>query len=209
MPTMLQATIRTNDGIAENFVTNQFCVDDIPANTVTWDAMTAAIKSFYDAISGTCYPNTIAQNGHVLKFYALPGLVPNYPYHEDTFDLAAAPNGITLPAEVALCLSFQGTRNAGFPQARRRGRVYIGPLESGILGTTGRPGATVQGVLLDAAEGLWDDLEAALPGEGWSVWSPTDGTAVLIDNAWVDDAWDTVRSRGLDPSARVTRQLAP
>jgi hypothetical protein len=39
----------------------------------------------------------------------------------------------------------------------------------------------------------------------WIVWSRKNHTATKVQNYWVDDEWDTVRSRGLK---RSTRQVA-
>jgi len=36
----------------------------------------------------------------------------------------------------------------------------------------------------------------------WQVWSPTDNQGRDVTNAWVDDAWDVQRRRGLRASTR-------
>ncbi len=100
------------------------------------------------------------------------------------------------PQEVALCLSFYAGRNI----PRRRGRMYMGPWFSG--GMAGRPTDAQMASLL----GIASDL-AALGGVdvAWVIHSPTDNAFRGVTNAWVDNAWDTQRSRGLDPTARQTR----
>jgi hypothetical protein len=100
------------------------------------------------------------------------------------------------PQEVALCLSFYSGRNL----PRSRGRMYMGPFFAG--GMLGRPSATQQTALLDLASDL-----AALGGAdvAWVIYSPTDNQYRGVTNAWVDNAWDTQRSRGLAPTSRQVR----
>lgn len=107
------------------------------------------------------------------------------------------------PREVALCLSYRAAANG----PRTRGRLYMGPFGSTQMDA--RP--------LPALRTSLRDLGSRLGGIGgvnidWCVFSPTQRTADAgaNDNAfkpvaytWVDDAWDTVRSRGLPPSART------
>lgn len=202
----MQVTIRTADNIPENFVTNQFATTDNISTPSDADLWRDAVNTFYDDVSGALFPSTIAQNGHIVKMYAAGGPTPNYPYYESTFDLSSAPSGGTLPSEVALCLSFQGVRTAGNPQARRRGRIYLGPLDTGV-NSSGRPSTTDITTILDAAEAFYDDVALITTAGVWAVWSPTDGQAVPLTEAWVDDAFDTQRSRGLGRTTRTVRDL--
>ena len=103
------------------------------------------------------------------------------------------------PREVACCLSFHGDRNL----PRSRGRIYVGPWWAASCQQ--RPG---NGVINDLQA-----LRAGLANIGgidvrWCVFSPTKtpagGTPSFeqIQGGWIDDEWDTVRSRGLRASAR-------
>lgn len=108
------------------------------------------------------------------------------------------------PKEVALCLSFYADRNI----PRRRGRLYFGPLAP----TTERP----TDAFLNSALAMADSF-AALGGTDidWVVYSPTDHKAhpendaedyaYKVSDAWCDDEWDTVRSRGRKATKRFTR----
>lgn len=201
--TMIQVTGRTVDGLPENFVTNQFCISEVESSQTAWDAIVAAFRTFYSSIGSNLWGASMAQNGHIIKFYDKPGPTPNYPYYETTFNLTSAPSGAELPSEVALCLSFQGLRVPGFPQARRRGRVYLGPLKA-TINSSGRPASAVRTSLVGFAETLYDAIDA-ISGTGiWSVWSSLDGEAVGLHDCWVDDTFDTQRSRGLQRTAKTT-----
>lgn len=198
---MVRVTLRTADNIPANFVQNQFMTSSLESSYDV-DGVLAALKTFYDGINGPLLSDVFAQNGHFMKFYSMPGLAPNYPFAERTWNFAAAPAGSTLPSEVALVLSFQGSRAAGFPQARRRGRVYIGPLFT-TVNSNGRPRQADIDTLCTLASDLEDDLRA-LPDHSWRIWSTVDQEAVEVQNGWVDNAFDTQRRRGVEVTARTT-----
>lgn len=102
------------------------------------------------------------------------------------------------PREVALCLSYY----AGSNTPRRRGRIYTGPWNTSDM--TSRPGLPSRNALLDFATGL-----ANIGGVNmqWVQYSPTTGDFSNVTNVWVDDEWDTMRSRGRKATSRVTRAV--
>lgn len=200
LPARIQVVLRTADNVPANFITNSLCLwTDTGADTA---ATETAIIKFYDAIKPHL-SNHLAQNGHELIWSALPGTPPNYPFRTRVWNLASNPSATGLPTEVAMVLSFQGVKAAGFPQGRRRGRIFIGPLGSGVNGTDGRPTPTARTAIANAAATLKTDL-AAPGGQHWAVWSSVDGQSVEIDNGWVDNAFDTQRRRGVQVTARTT-----
>jgi len=111
------------------------------------------------------------------------------------------------PDEVACCLSFEGVPAAGVNQQRRRGRIFLGPLSYEAIGTVGveevsRPSAVLATAILTAltaAQTQWG------PKWEWVVNSPKTGrqSTVAVNRAWVDNAWDTQRRRGVDPSEKT------
>lgn len=111
------------------------------------------------------------------------------------------------PREVALCLSFASDTPSGQPPARRRGRIYLGPFSQANLNE--RPAQSLRETCLALADRL-----ANIGGVDvdWSVFSPTtlalaqgdyDLAFFPVKRSWVDDAWDTQRSRGLPPTVRT------
>lgn len=197
-----QVILHTTDNIPENFVTNSFAFSssDIFPDIA---AIVNAFRTFYQGIGAANLSVALAQNGHEVKFYDLPGPVPNYPISEQTWNMTAAPSGSALPAEVALCLSFQGARTPGFPQARRRGRVYIGPLAL-VTNTAGRPTAAFITAMTAAATTFKATITALPSDTQWAVWSGVDVAAVPVANGWVDNAFDTQRRRGVIPTTKTT-----
>jgi len=196
-----QVIIKTTSGVSDDFVTNTwaFHVNDQVDNTPD---VADALWAFYNAFE-TYYPATIAQNGHEIKFYELPGLTPNYPFYETTRNFTGAPTGTTLPSEVSLVCSFQADRISGFPQSRRRGRIYFGPLDE-ALNNNGRPTDAARTAFCAQMENLFDAVIAVEAGCYWGVWSSTDGSISPVVNGWVDNAWDTQRRRGVSSTARTT-----
>lgn len=196
----IQAIIRTVDNIPENFITNSWCIDsDVGPNVSQTEA---ALTAFYNTMRSTLFSNKVAIGPHMFKWYSLPGLKPNYPFREQTFSLTGAGQGNPLPTEVAMVLSFQGSQASGFPQARRRGRVFIGPLQTSAVHTDGRPTAGAISGLAAAGTALRTAINAG--GEDrWCVWSTVDQGAVPVEDGWVDNAFDTQRRRGVATTART------
>lgn len=190
--------------------------------TNTWHFFSDGVTPFADAVeylSGrldTFYSNTYAGSqgapyinwdAAVVHGYNLADAPPRVP--------VIVPIPITTPndtssnvsPETAICLSFQGVPLSGTPQARRRGRIYLGALGEAVVtdGTTStfpRPfQAWVDQVLGDVETLLLDTGDAGLE---WVVWSPTDSASVPVNNGWIDNSLDTQRRRGFRPTARTT-----
>lgn len=137
------------------------------------------------------------------KFYNLDDPLPRAPFSEITGGTGVAPTTqASIPREVSLCMSFQGFRVSGFPQARRRGRVYFGPF--GVSANNdGRPAAA----LVTAGMAAGTQLRAASVAAGsweWVVRSQVAGSTIPVANGWFDNEWDVQRRRGPGPSSRNT-----
>lgn len=129
------------------------------------------------------------------KLYVATGAPPHYPVGEHEVNPGPA-QASSCPREVALCLSFFSERNV----PRRRGRVYVPMAALGQnLNTVRPPGVTMSKVGELAA--LFADLGGL--DVDWVVYSRVDTTARPVTDWYVDDEWDTVRSRGLRPTTRV------
>jgi len=123
-----------------------------------------------------------------VKAYDAQGSIPVYPQGEAIRGLGLSPPPLS-PGEVALCLSYYSERNV----PRYRGRIYL-PISAVFGALTARPAATHW----DFAQ-AWADAAQQLggPDVDWSIYSRLLDEANPITNWWVDDEWDTVRSRGL------------
>jgi hypothetical protein len=163
-----------------------------------------ALGSFYDQISGVL-ARDIAPATSRIKFYDMEAPKPRVPIHDMALGMGGAPVNTPLPHEMACCLSFQGTRMSGVSQARRRGRVYLGPLGTNVLTSDGKLSSTETDVIRDAAETLLTASTEA-PSWSWVVYSERSDpdATTFVTNGWVDDAFDVQRRRGVDPTARQT-----
>lgn len=120
-------------------------------------------------------------------------------------------DGGGLPTEVSAVLSFHADLTNDLeesgstrPRARRRGRVYIGPLTPQAIAGTTPPyylHSTFTETLRQAAITLFDAAETA--GIPWAVWSRVDSTLRPVVAGWTDNAPDTQRRRGPDSNVRV------
>jgi hypothetical protein len=118
--------------------------------------------------------------------------------------------GEGLPEEVALVLS---THGAPPITARRRGRVYFGPLTNGVSTvvdgsntTPSRPAQASAGQLVQAAVAFGTKMvtDSAVIGMPWCIRSTVPSeNFVPITGGFVDNAWDTQRRRGPTTTART------
>lgn len=108
------------------------------------------------------------------------------------------------PQDLALCMNFRGVYASGSPNARRRGRVFLGPFATNALnGTTGRPAAALLTAIATQGGNIINASNADANWE-WVQYSPTDDRSLEVIAGWVDDTWDTIRSRDFDPVSRNT-----
>ena len=138
-----------------------------------------------------------ATGSFTIKLYDATLPPPSFPVVTLTKGTGFKPS--TVPRELALCFSYYATRNA----PRYRGRLFI-PMS--LLGGNLqlRPTSTQQ----QAAADLGKAMASGLPGgAAFVVYSRKEKTARPATNYWVDDEWDTVRSRGLRAAARVQGTL--
>jgi hypothetical protein len=119
---------------------------------------------------------------------------PNYPLA--IAEQAGTPATSNGPRELALCLSYF----SGFNRPRLRGRLYIPKTF-----ISGAPGLRPDAAQMTAALDWRTPLTTGLPGTSrLIVWSRVEQKAWGVDNFWVDDEWDVVRSRGRKPTTRQT-----
>lgn len=161
------------------------------------------LTTFYAAID-QIMSSLLATSGHRVRVYNLADDKPRAPVIDQVFTAITAPAANTLPPEVALCISFQAPQQSGVPQARRRGRVFLGPWGTAfVTSASGRPNSTNLATISTALQNLLDASQAATTW-AWAVYSPTAGQAIEVTSAWVDDEFDIQRRRGRE---RTTRTL--
>ena len=187
-----QVTIPTVDNDVANFATNSFhfeC-DDTTALALAHTALKAFYNSWRPQMS-----NLVRQNTWNIKSYLQTDPKPRAPVLDEFFNLTTAPSGNPLPPEVALCVSFQGTRLSGVPQARRRGRVYLPFISTTFLAADGRPSAACVTAAQGCGQALLTASDAAATWAWQTLSNVAPGVSTVVDG-WVDNEWDIQRRRG-------------
>lgn len=206
-----------DSGLPEDAIVNTFYFDASADNSTVYDNIVGLVAEFYTvghtgtgSAAVSTWLSSDLTGAWQAKVYDLSDAEPRIPVFEED-GTATVGSGQGLPAEVALCLSFQGAQTSGVNQARRRGRVYIGPLDASAL-TTDPVGKPVQGLIDSLTEsGARLITQSATISSEWVVYSPTNHVALGLANAgtvvtdgWVDNAFDTQRRRGEAPTTRQT-----
>jgi hypothetical protein len=209
-----QVTFPRINGVPADAITNTwyFDGDDGFANDADYHGgVLDALQTFYSSIDQ--YFSQAITNEATLKIYDMRDPEPRVPEFVDTINLTLGSDQ-WLPAEVAVCLSFQAAATSGVSQRRRRGRIYLGPINQAVVTAVAgdlRPSSTPLGVITAAAENL---MVTDVVGEGsirWAVYSPTTDLTSSVDDAfndvasgWADNAFDIQRRRGASSTYRAT-----
>jgi len=193
------ARLVMDSGIPDDAVVNTWHCDALVLPD-GWETFRDDLLAFYQTVDALLSAN-VAATGHTLTTYAMADPEPRAPIN--TVSLGTLTTGATaMPPELAICLSFQGQRISGTSQARRRGRVYIGPLKnSNVSSTDMNLDTTVTDALRDAGQALVNASNASADYT-WCVYSAADDALVPVHNGWVDNAFDIQRRRGLTASQR-------
>lgn len=138
--------------------------------------------------------------GHLkVTAYDLEGGKPNYPKASAEIN-AGTVNNCNAPPQLACCLSFYGEKNI----PRERGRLYVPAAAmtgSGGEAGAGKPGTVIRNKVAGLAP-IFSNLGGI--NVDWIVWSRMMGQATRVENWWVDDSWDIIRSRKLKRTTRDT-----
>ena len=212
---LITITFNSVTNIPRDQVVNTWAVDS--AGQLGTGVAYTAMDTFYNGIENSLglpiasfMSNAISRaNAAVIKVFDLSEPEPREPYEVDSMNLAAAGSyDFPLPDEVAVCLSFAAEETVGTSTPSRRGRIFLGPLNSDAIGTGGdnatpRVSDALQTCLVEQAQELFDISGGVMP----AVWSRKDDIVRPATVAWVDNAWDSQRRRGRDATARLTNQL--
>lgn len=215
-----QVSIPNDSGLAEDAIVNTFYFDDdddgLQSEADTRDDIVALLTAFYNGFDVELLAGTF-DVGTTIRMYDMRDPEPRVPlFTEELVNFAGAT--AAFPQEVALCCSFSADVASGQLPARRRGRVYLGPVNSGageVVAGHNRPTAAVRTAVANAAAIMAAGRQHASSSSRcrWAIFSPTTLATVpgaTIDDAfhdvthgWVDNAWDIQRRRGNAPSART------
>jgi hypothetical protein len=197
-------------------------VFNAPEPDTVYEAMLDAVQAFYDTDTGegtfhklgTMLSPTLSRTVNpIARMYDITGHEDGSPFGSPVATrelplLANAVAGGGFPNEVAIALSFRADYGVALeedgglrPRSRRRGRIRFGPVvqATGIDAGGGdvRVNAHAEGCLGQLALNLLDNEDVE-----WGVWSRKDAVVRPVVQAWIDNAFDTVRKRGLKSTSR-------
>lgn len=208
----VQIRIPHRNGIPKDAVMNTFHFSGVDDREDFVPEITGRLYAlFCTPPAGSTYAVNTFMSGELnlagtrAKYYDMDDPEPRSPFADESLGLVqGTPRSvINLPGEVALCSSYRGDLVSGEPPARRRGRIYIGPLNSGALSAGGTDPARPLGTFRTSVAGATQALAAASTlGVRWVVHSRVSGTNTAIEYGWVDDAFDTMRKRGVEATTR-------
>lgn len=207
----IQHSFQHFSGLSADRAVNTWYVDTQETGVTMVPTIVALLKGFYsdiEAYQSKCWLGP----GRTIKVYHITDPVPRVPIYTDVTPTEIPSAGAQpLPDEVACCLSYSAGAASGVNMARRRGRVYLGPLNVAAVVAVGnespRPAAAFKTAVLAAAT-EWNN---GLVGSAcaWVQYSPTAGTVTNVAEFWMDDAFDTQRRRGVAPTSRQLVTITP
>lgn len=186
----VQVITRRQTDLARDHIVNTVHFDDFnidPTGGTNWKAFADDVKAVFQNRSGVPFGY-----GVETKVYDMADAKPrpvkaSSPWAQGLAGFSSE----FAPREVALCLSYFSERNL----PRFRGRIYLGPWAAAPERPTSAQIAAVK-ALSTGLEGIGG------PDVDWGLWSPTRAAFSKITAGWVDDEWDTIRSRGLRATSR-------
>jgi hypothetical protein len=199
-------------GLPEDIVTNtwHFETGELGPSAGELDECVARLEAAYDLVD-QLMAATLSRVADAceIRIYNLADPEPREPVRTSTFTLDTPESITNLPLECAIVLSYHAEFVSGVPNARRRGRAYIGPFALPAL-TVGN--ASVFPFTQTIAQTAVRDMATALDTEiGWPLqwvqYSPTTGLANPVVAGWVDNEFDTQRRRQARATGRLTFTL--
>lgn len=231
---------KARTGVPKDNVVNTF---HFLAEEAQAEAIAERVRDFFVLPQGgnaqplwDIFSGAIAVAGHEVRVYPINEATGEdtrglgfAPLHIEPFDHVGRQAGAEfgLPPEVALCLSYRNTTAGAVPPARRRGRIYLGPIEQSFMDQqsgVGIPNADLINRLVEAGNALrTNDVpgpwmiysrpyagrgEVVRPGQTTLPAIPArPGAAYPVTQVWVDNAWDTQRRRGKAATARTSSAI--
>jgi hypothetical protein len=233
-PVKVTTTFTNTDGLTKDATQLDwaFLAEDLTSTTL--DGISASIASFFNTSAGMTHAIaarmssmlSTASNAVENAFYDLTGHLSGgalgSPVHVKTWTLAAVQTSSrNMPAEVALRQSLLADGWEDVPEtavnpspppalirprARYRGGFYLGPFNDSAYPTTGDVEPRPKTEFTDDLAIAWDRFMDERGGD-FAVWSRADGDLKLIAPGGLilcDNAFDTIRKRGPDSTARFT-----
>lgn len=214
----VQHVLQHNNGLSQDQFVNNWYFTRIAPDHSALQAIAGIVRGFYTVDPAgpssaviTFMSGMVHGSNARVKIFNLDDAMPRSPVYEEFFTPSGSPMaGGNLPSELAACLSYEAAPASGVPLARRRGRMYIGPLANGC--NASGAGSVEATLSTDVQQAITDSAQATAAAAAaqswiWCLHSPTSALDPPIVSVWCDNAFDVQRRRGIKPSARTTRSI--
>lgn len=213
---LIQHTMQSTSGLSKDRYVNTFHVDGLLLAQSKLEEIAGHIKFFYGADSTHAIGKYIARHAKTepatIKIFNFAFPEPRVPVYEELYVPENSNMGGTpLPDEVCSVLSYEAAPEAGIPMSRRRGRLYLGPLENNTVQTETNGPTRPNTAFQTAAVLSFGFLAAgitAIADVTFVQRSESSGAMAPPVRWWMDDAWDTQRRRGAQPTSRVVADIS-
>lgn len=209
----VQVTQKYFTNVPEDVITNTWHFDHPVGapNTTDFVNLKNRLTTFYNnahsPTAGGQWAPWINLALGTIKIYDVADPQPRAPKYTSAMSLTAGTNQVAssaTPPETAICLSYQADVVSGVPQARRRGRIFLGGWGGPNANGTSSAFPIISAALCSQICSCAAALLAGVAADGW-IWIVHSGTVAgnsIVSNGWVDNATDTQRRRGQAPSLR-------
>lgn len=172
---------------------------DAPDN-VEWEAVRSALSAFYAEWQSSRSQFSLVGTGRLLaRDVGLPS--PAEPVYESVMTFGHA-NKPPLPLDCAAVVTFAAPPTPGVKVQSLRNRIYLGGLATEVNDSDGRIAGTFRTAV---ATGYNNFASALLANTDFEhiVYSPKLDDAFVVDEAWMNNQWDTQRRRDRPASQRT------
>lgn len=213
-----QVVLENDGGLVEDAAVNTYTFRSTATDIEdSLDHIATFMTGFYQAVDG--YLSAVLNGTGVVKSYDLTDPEPRSPLRSESFTFTPAATSI-FPNEVAICLTLEGAAVSGIPVGRRRGRIFLGPLNTSSINAE-TPDARIDEADLQAIVDALAGTATTAQGSGlflqvlsrtimgappWTESELNAGTFTIVRIS-ADNAYDTIRSRGAAPTLRVTNAI--
>lgn len=202
---LASVTLPYLSGVPTDVAVNTWAFESNDAVSVPQaEQVATALFDFYTSLGSEDFFSEGLSGDVEIAVYDIDAAEPRTPLISGTAEGALGTGANPLVDEVAICLSFRGPYVSGEPPARRRGRVFLGPLAETCSEEDGFghavPFFNAPVVISTAVEAMTTILEAE--GLLHSVWSRSDDELYNVQQYWVDNRFDTQRRRGQEPTQK-------
>jgi hypothetical protein len=215
-------TFPHSTGLPEDAVVNTFSWIGTNGGGRTADAavITTGLNTFYAAVK-SFLSSQYAWNSGTYEYIDMADGQPRIPFKTDSAALGTlSTTNSDMPAEISLCCSYRATPTSGLNSRRRRGRIFLGPLQFGAGDWPVQASVNVDSIatafsalltLTNVSLAVYSRYTHHDVPVGDNIADYPDEVPSLLDDAfvpatqvWVDNAWDVQRRRGPKATYRKT-----